>query len=1103
MKKRTFTPISALIGVLLLALAAAMTLFVADSNIAHAQQSNDATLETLTLQYDSDGDGNYDNGPAVLSPTFASGTTSYTAKPSDLQGIPSQVNRLYISADPNNDNATIPGKTDLDTGSDGVQYLSQTLTKGGKTTINITVRAQNGSTKTYSVTVYRKRSDESKNANLSGLSLSSGSLTPGFSSSQIEYDARVATGVSSVTVSYTPSDNAGGVTAAVAVTGTGTSIDSNNPKKVNLTAAGAESTITVTVTPEAGAGENSANNKVYTIKVYRLNDNPEANADLTGITVNDGSNDEALSPGFGANITSYNVSVDNADDVVTVTANKGENTGARVSITPADARGNVAGHQVNLAAGSAVNVQINVTAEDTSISKTYTVKVYRKRSTLSEVDTLSALSLSVGSLSPGFSSSKTSYDARVASNISKVTVSATPTDNAGGVGITVTQEGGTSVSGMEVTLGSAGSTTTITVAVRAEDGGETKDYTIRVYRARNALLGQANLSTLSITPVGGAIANEDNVNLATGDFTARVTNAATAVTVGTTLQDATGATRVITPADSITSGDNATGHQVALTAGQTTTITIVVTAEDGVETKTYTVKVYRQGATLSDVNTLSALSLSAGTLSPAFMTAGVDYKARVTNSVEKTTVSATPTDNSGGAMVEVGTLSSGTDCNQNFTAASKNEVSLTAGANTLICVRVDPEEGAGDNNQNRKNYEVTVYRERANLSDEASLTAFSIVEATGTISDPDGDSNTSGNSIDLKSVKKPDVVYRVRAVTVTATADVGAIVTITPADADAARAGHQVALTEGAYTDITVTVQPEDSTVDAKTYSASVYRKNASTRLSKDATLKELSFGDVVVLTPEFDPATTSYTAVASYSAKQATLTATPNHAGARINPTTGITPGDADTADSAPGHQINFAAPGGKYTVTVKISAEDGTTTETYTVEVTRAATAGTDATLSSLSLTDGAGMDIALTPTFDAATNAYTASVDSTVTEAMVMARAAGPGTKVEVMYGADDTKVTAGADGSYGVPLTDGANTVKVMVTAEDGTTTMTYTVGITVSTTLFDRFDTDDNGKISHDELVLAIEEFFEHLGTGDLTRDDIVTLIGHYFDGLSG
>ena len=127
--------------------------------------------------------------------------------------------------------------------------------------------------------------------------------------------------------------------------------------------------------------------------------------------------------------------------------------------------------------------------------------------------------------------------------------------------------------------------------------------------------------------------------------------------------------------------------------------------------------------------------------------------------------------------------------------------------------------------------------------------------------------------------------------------------------------------------------------MDPKIYSTSVYRMNASTRISKDATLKSLSLSGVV-LTPAFDSATTTYTAAAPFSAKQTTVTAMANHAGARNG--VKILPNDADTADSAPGHQVNLTAPGGEYTITVEVTPEAGVGTnnvETYTIMVTRSA--------------------------------------------------------------------------------------------------------------------------------------------------------------------
>ena len=70
-------------------------------------------------------------------------------------------------------------------------------------------------------------------------------------------------------------------------------------------------------------------------------------------------------------------------------------------------------------------------------------------------------------------------------------------------------------------------------------------------------------------------------------------------------------------------------------------ITLTVTAEDASTTKEYTVTVTRDAlGTSSDAN-LGALSLSAGTLSPAFDAATTSYTASVANTVTSVTVTAT------------------------------------------------------------------------------------------------------------------------------------------------------------------------------------------------------------------------------------------------------------------------------------------------------------------------------------------------------------------------------------------------------------------------------------------------------------------------------
>ena len=105
----------------------------------------------------------------------------------------------------------------------------------------------------------------------------------------------------------------------------------------------------------------------------------ENNATLSGLVVNDGTTDLALTPTFASAVTSYTASVANAVDEVTVTPTKA--TGATVAYLDAsddelvDAD-TAAGQQVALAVGANV-IKVQVTSADGTMTQTYTVTVRR------------------------------------------------------------------------------------------------------------------------------------------------------------------------------------------------------------------------------------------------------------------------------------------------------------------------------------------------------------------------------------------------------------------------------------------------------------------------------------------------------------------------------------------------------------------------------------------------------------------------------------------------------------------------------------------------------------------------------------------------------
>ena len=196
---------------------------------------------------------------------------------------------------------------------------------------------------------------------------------------------------------------------------------------------------------------------------------------------------------------------------------------------------------------------------------------------------------------------------------------------------------------------------------------------------------------------------------------------------------------------------------------------------------------------------------------------------------------------------------------------------------------------------------------------------------------------------------------------------------------------------------------------------------SATPALTAGGTLSALTLSGVA-LTPSFTPATRDYTARVGGSVEQVTVTATPTRG------TVAITPGDDDTAT---GHQVDL--PVG--TTTIRVTVTDGSASGVYTIRVTRAASpAGTDTTLGALVLSHGT-----LTPSFDPAIRDYRTTVDGSVSQMTVTARANKPGAGVAV------TPADANTAAGHQVDL--GVGTTAITVTVTDGSATGAYTIGVT--------------------------------------------------------
>ena len=217
---------------------------------------------------------------------------------------------------------------------------------------------------------------------------------------------------------------------------------------------------------------------------------------------------------------------------------------------------------------------------------------------------------------------------------------------------------------------------------------------------------------------------------------------------------------------------------------------------------------------------------------------------------------------------------------------------------------------------------------------------------------------------------------------------------------------------------ITVEVTAEDTTT-TKTYIVAVTRAEPP---STDATLKALTLSGIDF--GIFDSTTTSYTASVVNSVSQTTVTPTLNDSDAiYVIKIGGVT--DADGT-------ISLTA--GVNIITIKVKAEDTTTTRTYTIAVTRAKPPSTDATLSALALSE---IDFG---TFSSTTTSYTASVENSVSQTTVTPTVNDSGASYVIKLGGMTDE-----DGT--VSLAVGENVITIEVTAEDDSTTKTYTVTVT--------------------------------------------------------
>lgn len=896
---------------------------------AASNLSADATLHVLTLTYDHDGvPANDDLVQSV--PGFASGRTpassGYTVR------VASTVEDVVVTATASFRNVTGVEATlgaDEDTATDiadtetsnNHEYLSGDVDlsdEGQDTVIRITVTAGDGiSDATYMVTVVRAAASTSTISTLSGLSLMAGGDEVAFAETlaldtpSTAYTASVPNATRSVTVMATPTNR--GASYVV------TSDKDSSVRGGVVDLSGGANVITVKVTAAAGPATSDTtddcadtspdeNIDCYTITVTRALSTTSRDTALSALSITQQTADpvtvSAFMPAFvpdsapaSGGYTVYVATGLSAVGLTATTSHSGATVTAKVGpdeddaadaddATDTDAANNALAANIATTAGDDVVVLVTVTAADGFAKATYKLTL-TTGGTGDNVRTLSALSL----------------------------------EDADGNGVTIA------------------------------DGDATAGFTV------------ANCLTTAI---------------GTTPCTASVPNATTMVEVTATPTDDDATYAVTSDKDS-----SVQNNQVDLAEGANV-ITVTVTGADKVSTGaegTYAVTVTRVASNLSTDTTLSELIVadSSGTLKlePEFVANRTPEEGGYATKVSASTiaeVTVTATTAHSGASIEV---RAGADYDSAMNAdaisgSSPYTVNAAAGfqgegADTVILVTVTAADLATTGT-----HMITVSRDAAD--ENAQLKSISL----------NGDAVTFTE--DAVNGANARVIVDVPSVTVMAAPrNSMATVTVT-SDKDSDVEDNVVDLEMGINV-ITITVDPVDATTENNTYTIRV-RRDAST----DATLSSLSLkhlpmdmmeGMAIDLSPMFDSGTMAYSANAG-DAEKITVTAMATHAMAEVSVTVGGAAAmmtdvatywdmlgcpamnDAVGADDQPDDETSpyckmyagldddakavvdaafanyYDVPlsMGSNMIAVMVTAEDGTTTETYNITVTAEAT-------------------------------------------------------------------------------------------------------------------------------------------------------------------
>lgn len=427
-------------------------------------------------------------------------------------------------------------------------------------------------------------------ARLSALDVSAGTLNPVFDPAVFAYTVDVAFEADSFSVSATTSDSLSTLTLDGAALKTGA------PSVPGALKVG-DNDLRLAVLPKGGSIPN-----VYTLKVRRQAGIEDR---LDTIRISAGQ----LSPAFHPDSLNYAVTVAaEVENLVVLPVAKDPKSKLLLNGGFLDS---ALGTSVALAAGVTSTITIKVTSVDTTATRTYTLNVKRVASADAA---LSGIVLSVGTLLPAFDPDLNQYTATVAADQVSLLVKARQN------GSQITLNGaaipdGATFAAIPLDVG----LTPLILSVTAPDGKSKRSYSLTLNRASpTAFLASLGLNG---APLDSAFLQTrlhytSNVDRAVDKISIACQAVPNAKGISGTV-DGTALTASVTTLG----GVSIFTFPVPLKLGMNT-IALEVTAQDGVSKNTYSISLFRNPNTITD---LTALSVGAGTLAPAFKADSLNY----------------------------------------------------------------------------------------------------------------------------------------------------------------------------------------------------------------------------------------------------------------------------------------------------------------------------------------------------------------------------------------------------------------------------------------------------------------------------------------------